>query len=170
MNFSRTVWITFHCRGMTLERLGNVLTHLHDAVRATARTGLRCVDHYPLTRQVIGERLARRAAALEPDDRRGLRLPSGDLVLGGGGLEFLELQLHLVDQAGTAFGAMAVVVAPELGDLELEMLDHHLGSRDHRTGLRQLALSGLGTGLRGRQGSAQLGNLGSGIGHVQSIP
>ena len=156
--------------GDDLERLGDVLAHLHDAVRATARTGRRWLDHHTLTRQVLGERFTRRAAALEPDDRRGLRLPSGNLVLGGRGLEFLELQLHLVDQAGTAFGTMAVVVAPELGDLELEMLDHRLGGRDHRPGLRQLALGDRGTSLRRRQGSAQSGNLGSGIGHAKSIP
>ncbi len=88
-----------------------VLAYHHDAVRAKAGARCRCLDHHPITRQVVRERLARRAAALEPGDRRGLRLPGVTLVLGGGGL---ELHLHLVDQAGTAFGAVAVVVAPEL--------------------------------------------------------
>ena len=156
--------------GDDLERLGDVLAHLHDAVRATAGARCRCLDHHPLTRQVIRERLARRAEALEPGDRRGLRLPGGNFVLGSGSLEFLELHLHLVDKAGATLGAVAVMVAPELGDLELQMLDHGLGGRDHRPGLRQLALGGFGTGLRCREGSPQSSNLGGGIRHVQSIP
>jgi hypothetical protein len=108
---------------------------------------------------VVRERLARRAAAPEPDDRRGLCLPGGDLVFGGGGLGFRELQLHLVDQAGAAFGAMAIVVTSELGDLQLEVLDHSLRGGDHRPSLRQLALRNLGTGLRCRESGAQSSNL-----------
>ena len=112
---------------------------------------------------MLWEGLAGRAAALEAGDRRGLRhLLGGDLVLGGDGFEFLELQFQLVDQPGTAFRAVAILLAPEFGDLEPEMLDHRLGGRDDRPGLRQLVLGGLGTGLRGRERGAQSGDLGGG--------
>ena len=150
--------------GDDLERLGDVLAHLHDAIRAAAGTGRGRRDHHALARQMLWKRLPGRATALEPGDGRGLHpLLGGDLVFGGRGLEFLELQFHLVDQAGAAFRAVAVLLAPELGDLEPEMLDHRLGGRDHRPGLRQFALGGLGTGLRGRECGAQSGDLGSGI-------
>jgi hypothetical protein len=77
-----------------LERLGDVLAHLDDALRAAAAAGGRRLDHHPLARQVRRKRLARRAAALEgvhggPGLRGGLL--GGQIVLGGGGLEFLEL-------------------------------------------------------------------------------
>ena len=51
-------------------------------------------------------------------------------MLGSGGLEILELQLHLIDQAGTALRTVAVLVPTQLGDLEPEMLDHRLGRPD----------------------------------------
>jgi len=78
-----------------LERLGDVLAHLHDAVRPAARAGGRGCDHHPLARQMLRDGFASRAATFEAVDR-SCRLLRGDLVLGGGGLEFLELQLHLV--------------------------------------------------------------------------
>ena len=150
--------------GNDVERLGDVLAHLHDAIRAAAGAGGWGFDHNALARQMLRKGLARRAATFEPGDGRGLRhLLGGDLVFGGRGLEFLELQFHLIDQAGATFRTVAVLLAPELGDLEPEMLDHRLGGRDHRPGLRQLALGGLRTGLRGRERGAQSGDLGSGI-------
>ena len=94
----------------------------------------------------------------------------GDLILGGRGFEFLELQLHLIDQAGTSLQAVAILFPPQPGDLELQMLDHRLGGRDHRPGLRQFALGGLGTGLRGRERGAQSGDLGSRIRHGRDLP
>ena len=113
---------------------------------------------------MLREGLAGRAAALEAGDRRGLRhLLGGDLVLGRSGFEFLELQFQLVDQPGTAFRAVAILLAPEFDDLKPEVLDHRLGGRNDRPGLRQLALGGLGTGLRGRECGAQFSDLGSGI-------
>ena len=164
MNFSRTVWITFHCRGMTSSV--SVMSSPIFTMRSE-----------PQQEQAVGASITTRSRGrcsgngLRAGRRRSnpatvvvfASLLGGDLVLGGGGLEFLELQLHLVDQPGAAFGAVAILLAPELGDLELEVLDHRLGGRDHRPGLRQLALGGLGTGLRGRERGAQSGNLGGGI-------
>lgn len=78
-------------------------------------------------------------------DGRGLRHVQGFyLVIGGGRLELFELQLHLVDQSGSAFRALAIALWPKAGDLQLQMLDLRLRSRDHRPGLRQLAIGSLG--------------------------
>ena len=150
--------------GNDLERFGDILAHLHDAIRAAAGTGRGRRNHHALARQMLREGFAGRAATFEPRDGRGLHyLLGGDRVFSGCGLELLKLQFHLVDQAGAALGAVAILLAPELGDLEPEMLDHRFRGRDHRPGLRQLALCGLGTGLRGRKRGAQSGDLGSGI-------
>ncbi len=151
-----------------LQRLGDILPHLHDAIRSAARTRHRRLEHHALARQVLREGLPGRTAALEPRNRRGLhRRLRGDLVLGRGGLEFFELQLHLVDQTRAAFRAVAILLPPQPGDLEPEVLDHRLGGRDHRPSLRQLALGRLGTGFRGRERGAQLDDLGR---HHQACP
>ena len=98
-----------------LQRLGDVLAELHDPARAAATAGRRGFDHHPLARQMPGKGLARRAPALEAAHRR-LRLRrgalGGELVLGGGGLELLELQLELVEQPRLALGARAVEGTP----------------------------------------------------------
>ena len=72
-------------------------------------------------------------------------------LLGRRGLEILKLQLELVDEAGAALGALAVLLAPQPGDLEPQVLDHGLGGGDDGAGLRQLDFSGGGAGLRGRE-------------------
>ncbi len=108
---------------------------------------------------------------MEACDDRDLRSFLGsDLVLNGRRLEFLELQFHLVDQAGTALRAVAVSVPPQFGDLELEMLDHRLGRPDDRPDLRQFTFGGLctslgslDTGLGSRNGGSQSGDLQGGI-------
>ena len=118
-----------------LQRLGDVLAELHDPARAAAAAARRRFDHHPLARQMLGEGLARRAAALEGAHRRlrlRRRLLGGELVLGGGGLELLELQLELVEQPRLALGPRAVEGALELLDLELQRGDHRLGARQHR--------------------------------------
>jgi hypothetical protein len=60
VNFSRTVWSKEGLdhrplAGDDFQRLGDVAAHLHDVVRATARTAGRGLDHHPLTRQVCRE-------------------------------------------------------------------------------------------------------------------
>lgn len=78
---------------------------------------------------MVWKRPPRRPLALEGGDHarlRGRRL-GGEIVLGGIGFEVLELQLHLVEQATRAFGAGAVLLAPQFGDLQLEVRDHRLG-------------------------------------------
>jgi len=70
VNFSRTRWITFHCRGDHLQRLGDVLAQLGRKPRAAAAkvTGRSRLDH-PLARQMPRGRLARRTTA-GPDRRK----------------------------------------------------------------------------------------------------
>lgn len=54
VNFSWTIWITFHCRGMT-SSVSVIVAHLQDAVRPAAGASRRSVDTDPLTRQVVRE-------------------------------------------------------------------------------------------------------------------
>ena len=106
---------------------------------------------------MLGEGLARGAATLEGLNRgrRLRRLLCGDPVLGRRGLEVLELQLELVDEAGAALGALAILLAPQPGDLEPEVLDHRLGGGDDRPGLRQLRFRGRRTRLRAAASAAR---------------
>lgn len=71
---------------------------------------------------MLGERLARRPLALEDGNHGDLRccFLSDQIVLGSVGLEPLELQLHLIEQAAAALGAGTVLLALQLGDLQLE--------------------------------------------------
>ncbi len=48
-----------------LQRLGDVLAHLHDPVRPAACTGGWRLDHHPLARQMLGERLLHGFAPVE---------------------------------------------------------------------------------------------------------
>jgi hypothetical protein len=123
-----------------LERMATrwlTLAQLHDAVRPAAGAGFRRLDHDPLARQMLRERLADGLAALECGHRR---LFGPDPVLGGGGYQLLELQLQLVDETSGPFRAVPVLFTPQQGDLELEACDHRLGRGHDRAGLRQFGL------------------------------
>ena len=76
-----------------------------------------------LTRRVLGERLA---GGLLAGEGRGLgrfscRHLGEKIIFRGRRLDLFELQLELVDEAGRAFGGLTVLLALELGDLQLEM-------------------------------------------------
>lgn len=64
-------------------------------------------------RQVLGKRLADLAAAFKGWNLHNLRRHAfrGDLVLGGVGLKFFELQFHLVDQPGASFRTLTILLA-----------------------------------------------------------
>ena len=68
-----------------------------------------------------------RPSTLERGDAGGV---GGDLggavILAGVGLEILELEFHLLQQAAAALGARAVLLAPEPGDLQFEVRDDRL--------------------------------------------
>ena len=179
VNFSRTVWITFHWRGMTssvslaivLEPMAHqwlaILAHLHDTVRPAARAGRGSLDHHTLARQMFGERFAHRLARREGAHGAGLVLRrclfSGQRILGCRGFQVFKLQFQLIDQPRTALGGDAVFVAAQLGDLQLQFLNHRLGAGRQGARLHQIAFRGLRTGCLRGQFSAQSGDLGSGI-------
>lgn len=50
------------------------------------------------------------------------------LVLGSSGLEFFQLQFQLIQQLTTALGRGAELLVAQLGDHQLEMGDHGLGT------------------------------------------
>ena len=79
--------------------------------------------------------------ALERGDagRLGRGSLGSKVVLGGVGLKVFEMQFHLIEQAAGAFGAGAVLLPLQLGDLQLEVGDDRLGG----------ALAGLGIGEPG---------------------
>jgi hypothetical protein len=91
---------------------------------------------------VLGKWLPGRPLALERGDlcrlrRGGLGL---QVVLCGIGFEVFELELHLLEQATGAFGAGAVLLALQLGDLQLEMGDHRFGGALPSAGIGELGL------------------------------
>src|SRR5580704_14090732 len=72
VNFSRTVWITFHCRGTT-SSVSVTSSPILASRSAAARAGRRTGHHDALARQVLGERLA---SCLPARERLWCRLPS----------------------------------------------------------------------------------------------
>ena len=107
---------------------------------------------------MLGEGFARRAAAVVGwrvgCSRDGLI--GHDLVLGRGSLKFFQLQLKLVDQPGAAFGTRAILLALQLGDLQLQRRDQRLRAGHDSPHLHQF-------GLGGRQFSVQSLEFGMGI-------
>jgi hypothetical protein len=83
-----------------LQRLGDILAQLRQPRSAAAGAGRGRGDHDSLARQVLRQGLSRGPLAGEAGDRRGARRCGllQQLVLAGGGLQLLELQLHLVEQ------------------------------------------------------------------------
>jgi hypothetical protein len=142
-NFSRTCWITFHWRGMRLQRLGDVLADFVQSPTAT-RTNRGCGIDDALARQMLRQRPARRLAPLEAAHfnlgrcschlRRRFRL-SGIFF------HLRERQLELL-QDGAPLRRLAELVVAQLGDRIFELLDQQ------RPVLR-LALGGTGTRFRG---------------------
>ena len=116
VNFSRTVWITFHCRGITSSVSVTSSPSLASRCRPQQRAGRRRRRPPPARaadapgngfRAGVGGARRRRTGR-----RLRRRLLGGELVLGGGGLQLLELQLQLVEQPRAALGALAVQLAP----------------------------------------------------------
>lgn len=116
---------------------------------------------------MLGEGFADRTASLKGGNRSGAgrRVLGRDLVFGGGYFEVLELQLHLFDQPGTSFGALAKLLAPKLGDLQPQMRDHRLRGRDDRARLCQLCLRHPGAGVGRGEFGTKSGDLGGTVGH-----
>ena len=130
VNFSRTCWITFHWRGITSSVSVTSSPSLRQPRAAAAEAGGRPGHDHPLARQMLGNgwragRLRVNAATVVV--LRGPGAAFGrQFVLGGRGFEFLQLQLDLVEQPGGALGTLAVAIALELLDLQLQMRDQGL--------------------------------------------
>ena len=142
MNFSRTVLDHLPLPRNDLQRLGDVLAQLAQPRAATAKANSRARLDHPLTRQMLGEGLARRTLAGERHHIDGLGHGplGGDLVLSGRTLELLERQLHLIEQTHRAFRALAIELARQLCNLQLLMGDHGLIVRGFGLGRRQFRL------------------------------
>ena len=85
--------------------------------------------------------------------RRRIRLGrrSGDRVFGGTGFQLLELQFQLVEQLAAALGRLPKPLALHLGDQQLEIGHHRLGTG--RTGLCLLPCRALGSQCRLQRGN-----------------
>jgi hypothetical protein len=114
-----------------LQRLGHVLAQLGQLALAAGAGGGTWHDD-PLARQLGRERRADRPAAdaVRPGRVSGRRGRSGGpVVLGGGGLGLLQLQLELVQQLAATLGRRAEPVVPHLGDHQLEVRNDGFGAR-----------------------------------------
>jgi hypothetical protein len=109
---------------------------------------------------MIGERFARGTLALEGLHRLGFGgdLLRGQLILGRGGLQFLEPQLHLLEETRRALRAMAVQGTAELLDLQLHAGDQRPGTGVHRQGASRGGLGFRCAGL-GFQAGGALGRI-----------
>ena len=117
LNFSRTCWITFHCRGITSSvsemsspsLRSRALPQHGQSVGAGSTT---CSRGRCAGKGWRAGRLRVKAATLV-----ALATAGRDLVLARRTLELLEGQLHLVEQLHGAFRALAIELARQLGDL-----------------------------------------------------
>lgn len=149
-----------------LQRLGDVLTHLRDTIRAAAVTAGRGLDHHALTGKMFGERFACRLAARESANLGRLRRLLGlDRILGGRRFQFLELQFQLIDQPGPPFGGFAVLFSPQLGDLQAQRLDQRLGARREGARSRQFGFGSRRTGFRRGKRGTKFGDFHSSVRH-----
>ena len=167
VNFSRTVWITFHWRGMTSSV--SVISSPIFTMRSE-----------PQQAQLVGASITTRSRGRwsGKDLRTGLRRVKARTVLvlsscaallrrqrifSGCGFQFFELQFQLIDQPRTPLGGDAIFVAAQLGDLQLQFLDHRFRAGCQGARLNQIAFRGLRTGCLRGQFSTQSGDFGSGI-------
>ena len=122
-----------------IERLGDVLADLREPGAAAARAGVRCRVNDAPSRQV-----SREVPACRRPPHEALNLDTGRLCLGlvlaGRRGQFLELQLHLVEQPLAALGARAEELTLHLGDHQLKMLDQRHGAGQLGARFRQRRL------------------------------
>ena len=162
VNFSRTVWITFHCRGTT-SRVSVMVSPSLASLPPQQGQAVRPGDHHPLARQMRRKRPANRLSAGKRAYSRAGRA-RGSFVLDRRRRCFLELQFQLVEQLAATLGGLPVMLPPQLGDQQLQVRHHRLGAGGARLGL--LARRALGGQRR-----LQCGNLvGQVLGRVRHGP
>ncbi|HXT81726.1 MAG TPA: hypothetical protein VN702_19340 [Acetobacteraceae bacterium] len=108
-----------------VEDLGDILAetgHAAATIGASAGAAICGLMDDLLPREMVRQRLALGLGALADRRRAVGGLGLGDLF-GLAGLQLFELKLKLLDLAGDAFRGAAELHPPELGDLELELLD-----------------------------------------------
>src|SRR3954452_14423094 len=144
-----------------LQRLGDVLAQFAQSWAATAQTGCWPRLDHALARQMVGEGLPRRAPARERHDirRLGHGPLGGDLVLTGRAFEFLERQLHLIQQPDSALRTRPVKLAPQLLDLQSLVRNHRGIVGRLGPGYRQFRLDLRRPGALGDQSCAQRTNV-----------
>ena len=122
-NRSRTVWTTFHRRGITSSVSVTSSPSFDSFGRTAARAALGRFDDDALARQMSGKGFARRSLARERVGRPRFcsRSLGRQFVLARRRLEVLQLQLHLLEQTGLALGSAAVKFAAQLLDLQLQV-------------------------------------------------
>lgn len=147
-NFSRTVSISFHRRGTISQGLGHIVAQLRQLGRSATGAARRRGNDDPLAFDILGERLADQPPAREGPNRLRLlgRFLGRQLVLGCRRFRLHQLQLKLIGQPLLALRALAVKLAPQLLDLQLQMSDQRFitGPICHGVGR-------LGSGLRRRR-------------------
>jgi hypothetical protein len=117
-----------------LQRLGDRLAEFRQPAAAT-RARTRAGDDDALARQVCRKRRPHRFLSGERVHRRAADRRRRALVLGRARRRFLELQLQLVEQLAAALGGLPVLLAPQLGNLQLVIGHQRLSAGGARLGL-----------------------------------
>src|SRR5262245_27798218 len=145
VNFSRTYCTTFHCRGTdssvsvtSSPSLASLVEPQHaQAVGpgTMTRSRGRCAGNG--LREGFS-RVKPRTAVVSLAEAATF---SGELVLGGGGFEFLQFELQLFEKPHLAFTARAVNLPPHLLDRQPQMRDQGRGARCLGTRPRKISLA-----------------------------
>src|SRR5512134_1982925 len=164
LNFSRTVWITFHCRGITSSvsvTSSPSLTSLPwqhgqtEGATMTTRSRGRCAGSGART----GLRREKLLTTLSPPLAAAASVAQSSSVARR--LQLFELQLQLVEQPALRLRRRTKPLALQFGDQELQMRDHRLGAGSPRLGLepgrtlgeerrlQRIEIVGHGVGRRG---------------------
>jgi hypothetical protein len=118
-----------------VEGLGDDLAHLGEPMAPAAAAGGGWRDDNALARQMHRQGSAHRLLPdMGCDDRAGGGF-HGRLVLGRGFLELGQLKLELVDEPLASLAGLAELLAPGLGEQQLQPLNLQRGYRDQRLGL-----------------------------------
>ena len=125
--------------GLRLQRAGDVLAELAQAMAPAAFTRRRGIDQYPLARKMVRERRAIGTLARKSNNgcRPGGGLFSGKLILGRAGFQLFEGERKLLDQPRRALRALTVNLMLQLCDAKLLLRDQRHVFRGFRPSDRQ---------------------------------
>jgi hypothetical protein len=132
VNISRRVCTTFHCCGTTSSISVTSSPNLASLPRQHGQAaGARIITR----RRGRGTGNGARTWLLAGEAGHGGRILtrpglSGELVFGSARLQFLKLQLELIEEPTAALGQLPEALALQLGDDQLQMRDHRLDVHD----------------------------------------